>query len=565
MLALNLVSILVAAALTASVLGAGGWSPVDLGLMACCLLTLPWTVLGFWNAVIGFWLMRRGTAGLAAAVPFHAAGDGDAPIRLTTAIVMTLRNEDPVRALSRLERVKASLDATGPGSAFAFHVLSDTDDPAIAVAEERAVAAWRDRMAPADQHRVGYRRRPENTGFKAGNLQEFCARAVDDLMLPLDADSLMDGACILRLVRIMQAHPAIGILQSLVVGSPSGSPFARIFQFGMCQGMRPYTMGSAWWTGDCGPFWGHNAVVRIRPFAAHCRMPILGDGPLDGPILSHDQIEAVLMRRAGYEVRVLPVEGGSFEDNPPTLIEHVTRELRWCFGNMQYLRLLGLPNLHPVSRFQLVAAIVMFLTAPALTLALLLLPLKLMELEEAFPAGLAAGLYLAWLVASVAPKLAGYVDLLTRRDQRAAYGGTGIVLAGAALEIAFSFLLLSVSTFRLTVFLVRRLGRGSGSWNPQERDAHGLSFGAAAGSLWDCVAFGIVVCAAIAWSSPVALAWSLPLTLGYLVCIPFAMATASPALGRAMLHRGVCAMKEENARSRDATSASRDGRQHFSP
>ena len=158
-------------------------------------------------------------------------------------------------------------------------------------------------------------------------------------MLPLDADSLMSGEAILRLVRIMQAHPKLGILQSLVVGAPSASAFARIFQFGMRHGMRAYTMGSAWWIGDCGPFWGHNALVRIAPFAEHCHLPILpGQPPLGGHVLSHDQVEATLMRRAGYEVRVLPDESGSWEENPPTMFEFSTRDLRWCQGNMQYLQ-----------------------------------------------------------------------------------------------------------------------------------------------------------------------------------------------------------------------------------
>ena len=131
-----------------------------------------------------------------------------------------------------------------------------------------------------------YRRREDNEGFKAGNLRDFCERWGGDfeLMLPLDADSLMDGATIVRIVRIMQALSRLGILQSLVVGLPSRSAFARLFQFGMRQGMRPYTMGSAWWAGDCGPFWGHNALVRIAPFREHCDLPMLpGSPPLGGP------------------------------------------------------------------------------------------------------------------------------------------------------------------------------------------------------------------------------------------------------------------------------------------
>ena len=91
--------------------------------------------------------------------------------------------------------------------------------------------------------------------------------------MPLDADSLMTGAAIVRLVRIMQANPQLGILQSLVVGMPSPSFFARTFQFGMRHGMRSFTSGSAWWHADCGPFWGHNAAVRIAPFTDYCRLP----------------------------------------------------------------------------------------------------------------------------------------------------------------------------------------------------------------------------------------------------------------------------------------------------
>ena len=164
-------------------------------------------------------------------------------------------------------------------------------------------------------------------------------------MVPLDADSLMTGAAIVRLVRIMQANPQLGILQSLVVGMPSPSFFARIFQFGMRHGMRSFTAGSAWWHADCGPFWG-----TTRPCASH-RSPITavlpelpGRPPFGGPIMSHDQIEAVLMRRAlAFEVRVLTEEGGSYEENPPALPDFASRDLRWCQGNLQYLKSVGLP------------------------------------------------------------------------------------------------------------------------------------------------------------------------------------------------------------------------------
>src|SRR4051794_32238152 len=175
----------------------------------------------------------------------------------------------------------------------------------------------------------------------------------------------MTAAAIMRMVRVIQADPKLGILQGLVVGLPSTSLFARIFQFGMRLGMRSYTIGSAWWQSDCGPYWGHNAIVRLEPFINHCRLPVLSeDGEEERHILSHDQIEAALMRAAGYHVRVVPREDLGWEENPPTLLEFMRRDLRWCQGNMQYWRFLLLPKLRPVSRYQLGLPSLRFIRSP---------------------------------------------------------------------------------------------------------------------------------------------------------------------------------------------------------
>ncbi|HJZ44417.1 MAG TPA: glucans biosynthesis glucosyltransferase MdoH, partial [Hyphomicrobiaceae bacterium] len=372
--ALNVVTYVALLWAAGHILGTGGWTGVDLVLFICFALGTPWTVLGFWNALIGLWLLHFRRDPMAEVAPFAAAGSDTSPLRIKTAIFMTLRNEDPGRAILRFKTVKASVDATGEGGTFSYFVLSDSNDAAIAAAEELAVETWR--ANDPDRARIVYRRRTENKAYKAGNVRDFCARwgGGFTLMLPLDADSLMSGPEIVRLTRMMQAHPKIGILQSLVVGMPSASAFARIFQFGMRHGMRSYTMGQAWWVGDCGPFWGHNALVRIKPFHEECDLPILpGSPPLGGHVLSHDQVEATLMRRAGYEVRVLPEERGSWEENPPTMLEFARRDVRWCQGNMQYVKLLDLPGLYPMSRFQLVWAILMFLGIPAWTLMIALL------------------------------------------------------------------------------------------------------------------------------------------------------------------------------------------------
>lgn len=539
-------SVLAAAAV--QILGAEGWTIIDVVLFACFLIATPWTVLGFWNAVIGLGLLHGRSDGMREVAPFANAADAKDPIRVKTAILMTLRNEDPARAFARFRAVKSSIEETGEEGHFAYFILSDTSSPEVAAAEEAAVAAWKGEAA--DPERIVYRRRTDNSGYKAGNLHDFCERwgRDYDLMLPLDADSLMSGNAILRLVRIMQAHPRLGILQSLVVGMPSRSAFARIFQFGMRHGMRAYTMGSAWWIGECGPFWGHNALVRIAPFARECRLPILSGGsPLGGHIMSHDQVEATLMRKAGYEVRVLPQECGSWEDNPPTLLEFSRRDLRWCQGNMQYVKLLGLPGLLPMSRFQLAWAILMFLGVPAMTLMIALTPLKFFDGEDlsTFPAGLAITLYLTFLFMYLSPKLAGLADILLTEGGVRRYGGIGRFLASAAIEIVFSFLIGAVTTFRITLFMIGLVFGKSVVWNGQARDTHGISWDTAVKGLWPSFLFGCLVCGVLAYVSPTVLLWSLPLTFGYLAAFPFAVATASPVLGEALTKHRLCAIPEE--------------------
>jgi membrane glycosyltransferase len=546
--ALNAITYALMLWVAALVLGAGGWTSVDVILFILFAAGTPWTVLGFWNALIGLWLLHFHANSLSQVAPYAAAGEEPTPLRLRTAVFMTVRNEDPGRAILRLKTIKESLDATGEGSAFSYFLLSDTSDPAVAAAEERAVTAWQ--ASEPDRHRIVYRRRSDNRGYKAGNVREFCARWGSDytLMLPLDADSVMSGDQIVRLVRMMQAHPKIGILQSLVVGMPSQSAFARIFQFGMRHGMRSYTMGQAWWVGECGPFWGHNALVRIKPFYEECDLPMLpGKPPLGGHVLSHDQVEATLMRRAGYEVRVLPVERGSWEENPPTMLEFARRDVRWCQGNMQYLKLLNLPGLYPMSRFQLVWAILMFIGIPAWTLMIALLPLAAWEARSVpdFPNSLASGLYVTFLLMYLMPKFCGILDVVLRKGGVASYGGWLRFLPGAALELAFSFLQGAVSTIRTTIFMVGLMFGKSVAWGGQSRDAAGLSWAAAARNLWPQMLFGASVCGALALIAPAVLWWSLPLTAGYLLAVPFAVLTADPSVGRLLEKLGVCGIPED--------------------
>jgi len=538
-------------ALAARALSAGGFGFADGLLLLLFGLTMPWSVIGFWNATIGFFIMRFARDPVATVNPAVARVRGDEPITASTAIAIFVRNEPPDRVIRNLDAMLRELDAAGAASRFHLYILSDTSQPDVAVLEDRGFAAltaeWQGRIG------VTYRRRAVNTGFKAGNFWDFCQRwgGQHEFAVTLDTDSFMTSAAILRLVRIMQADPKLGILQGLVVGLPSTSTFARIFQFGMRLGMRSWTIGSAWWQADCGPYWGHNAVIRLAPFMAHCDIPMLPEGGvLGGHVLSHDQIEAALMRRAGYDVRVLPEEDLGWEENPPTLIEFIRRDQRWCQGTLQYGFFLFKPGLKFVSRFQLAFAMLMFLGSPAWigllvvgTLAVALSPSP----GEFIDAEMGYWLLFIILVMWFAPKIATVIDVLTRAELRRAFGGTARFLASVVTETVFFILLSPIMWLCHTLFLAGLpFGRVIG-WIGQVRDDHTVPWSVAFRQLWPHTLLGVVCLAILALTHPAALPYAFLIAGGPALAIPLAVITAIPAVGTALARIGIGRLPEETA------------------
>jgi membrane glycosyltransferase len=526
-------------------LSAGGFGVTDFILVALFAVTLPWSVIGFWNATIGLFIMRAANPA-AVVTPVSARVRGDEPITAKTAILWCVRNEDTGRVIRNIEPMMEGIAASGAAGKFRFFILSDTNYPEIAATEEPCFAAlakkWEGRVE------LTYRRRTDNTGFKAGNVFDFCTRwgADYEFAVTLDADSFQTADSILRMVRIMQVDPKLGILQSLVVGLPSTSAFARIFQFGMRLGMRSYTLGSAWWQGDCGPYWGHNAILRLAPFMAHCHIPPRPDGT---HILSHDQIEAVLMRRAGYDVRVLPEEGASWEENPPTLLEFIRRDLRWAQGNMQYWPYLVMPGLKPVSRYQIAFAMLMFLGSPA-WIGLLVLGSLAVATQAAAnfirpDAGMA--LFVITLIMWFAPKIATVLDVVSRPKLRRAFGGAGRFIASTITETTFFLMLSPIMWVGHTMFLAGLLlGRRLG-WGGQARDDHSVPWSDAAKQLWPHTLLGWFCILALAYTVPAAIPYALFIAAGPALSIPLAVITSWPSVGRALLRAGIGALPEENA------------------
>jgi len=536
--------------LAALALAPGGFGIFDLAALVLFAGTLPWMVAGFCNSVIASIVMRLAADPAVAVMPPSTRIRGDEPIRASTAILLCVRNELTGRIIRNLGPILAGIDASGFGERFHLYVLSDTSDAGLVAQEEADFSGlaerWRSRIA------ITYRRRTVNTGYKAGNIREFCDRwgGRHELAVTLDADSFMPTEAILRLVRIMQADPRLGILQGLVVGLPSTSLFARIFQFGMRLGMRSYTIGSAWWQSDCGPYWGHNAVLRLDPFIKYCNLPVLKDGDEERHILSHDQIEAALMRSAGYHVRVLAREDLGWEENPPTLLEFMRRDLRWCQGNMQYWRFLSLPDLRPVSRYQLMLAIMMFIGSPAWIGLLVLSTIALVSFDSPtrFIRADVGNLLFVWvLLMWFSPKIAGAVDLLLRPDMRRAFGGGGRIIVNFAIETAYSVLLCPILWISHTIFLIGLLFDREIGWIGQVRDDHSVSFKTALASLWPQTLIGWIAIGLVSATQPAALPYVLFLAAGPALAVPFAMLTAWPSLGWLALRAGVGRLPEETA------------------
>lgn len=517
------------------------------------LLTMPYLVISFWNAAIGLWLRHRRPAVMHTMPGVAELRDPVPPSTLTgdTVLIMTLRNEAPGPVFDRLARMRASLAATGQLPRFTFAILSDSDQADVIDAEEQAFAAFSaHRMT--DEPRPIYRRRTHNYGYKAGNIREF----VDghdqafDYCIPLDADSLMSGEVMVRMVATMQTRPEIGILQSLVVGMPTMSGFARVFQFGMRHAMRALSTGAAWWTADCGSYWGHNAVIRMAPFRKHCRLPELsGPPPLGGAVLSHDQLEAGLMRRAGYEVRVIPVESESYEINPPTLLDFIRREHRWCQGNMQYLRLLATPGLKPVSRMQLFIAIGMYVAQATWIgmLAVACIGSVFGDFKTDIPR-LGLVLFFGVFFLSVAPKVFGAADVWLSAGGPARYGGLLVFSASVGMELVSSMLMAPIVAFSVALFLIGLVLGKSMNWSAPNRDSQGIAWHDAFRTLIPQTLAGIALAATLWWvGGGTAVIWGLPVIAGLALAVPYTVLGSRPAAGSRLARLGLFGTPEEQS------------------
>jgi membrane glycosyltransferase len=466
-----------------------------------------------------------------------------------TALVMPIYNEDPTRTTAALQAMAEALHHIDAHRGFEIVMLSDSTNADAWIRETLSVAKLR--AAVGEFMPVWYRRRWQNIARKSGNIEDFVVRwgGRYEHMIVLDADSLIDASTLNQLAQAMRADSKLGILQTAPRLIGARTFFARLQQFAACVYGPVIARGLSAWSGDSGNYWGHNAIIRVAAFAEYCGLPKLkGRKPFGGFVLSHDFVEAALMRRGGWKVRMATDCGGSWEESPPTLIDIAVRDRRWAQGNLQHMKVIGGAGLRFVSRLHLGIGIMSYLSSPlwlvmigiGFALALqsrLIRPeyfshdFQLFPTWPRFDVALMMALFWFSLIVLLVPKLIGFMRaMLSRRIRRGAGGIIGIT-ASVLLEVILSALYAPI----LMVIQCRHvfevfMGRDSG-WKPQRRDSAGTTWGDAWHYHRRHMILSCVTAAIVYFLSPPLLAWVSPALLGLFLAVPLSRLSGSEGLG----------------------------------
>ena len=513
---------------------------------------MEWTTLGLstlLSAWVGFGFVSAG-AGFVATLPRRASVAASlAPITSRTAVLLPTYNEDPGLILAAVQAIGEDLRRLGLAALYDVFILSDTRDVQVARAE--ASGFLRLRLRLKDGPAIYYRRREANTDRKAGNIGDWVEThgGAYDFMLVLDADSLMSGETIAELTRAMQREPGLGLAQTVPTIINAETPFARLQQFASRLYGPMYATGQAWWSGAEGNYWGHNAMIRVRAFAESAGLPHLsGPKPFGGHIMSHDFIEAALLRRRGWAVRTLPDVGGSYEETPPTLLDTALRDRRWCQGNLQHARLLGAAGLHWCSRLHLVCGILAYL-APALWLALvvcgaIIWPSQHVTVHSA-EFGEVLALFFFTLALLIIPKTLALLQAMGSRTTRSSFGGGFQLAVGFLVESVASILMTPVMMVMQSVAVAEVLaGRDSG-WSAQRREGSELTGRDAWRAHRGHVVLGVGGAIGAFLVGKYFLIWASPIFLSLTLSALLSLHTSRPKLGSFLRRRGLFEIPED--------------------
>ncbi len=532
----------------------GGVTFLQWVLVALFVANFIWIALAFTGAIAGFVsLLIRRPPGLV--IP--------ATLTARTAVVMPIYNEAPSRVFAAMQTMAEKVSSTGLGTHFDFFFLSDTTDPDAWVGEEKAYFALRGKFPP--EIALYYRHRLKNTARKAGNIADFVEHwgGAYEHMLVLDADSLVEGETIVGLAAAMEADPDSGIIQTLPLIINRNTLFARLQQFAARVYGPVIAEGLRLWMGRDGNYWGHNAIIRTKAFADHCHMPELrGKPPFGGHIMSHDFVEAALIRRAGWSVTMIPGLVGSYEESPPSLIDLSARDRRWCQGNLQHTRVLFAKGFRPATRHHFLTGIVSYLASPfwlmQLTVGILLViqayairpeyftsEFSLFPAWPRFDAERALNLFVVTMGILLAPKLFGIILALIRGDERKLYGGPILIVFSAIVEIIMSALIAPVMMLIQSGAVFQILFGGDTGWKPQRRDDGSVPLRDIVRKHRSHVALGIIAGIITYVISPPLFAWMSPTILGLVMAIAISWGTGLSSVGLALRRIGLLWTPEE--------------------
>jgi len=538
------------------------WQKAHFPLLAVFVLLNGLLTLGSFHAIFGAFDILMGRR---RSVRISGLAEGKtAPLEKRHAVVMPVYNEDSTKTCARIEAIYRSIEATGHLESFDFFILSDTRDLDLWVQEETSWTNLCRRLGGFG--RIYYRRRKTNENRKAGNIGDFVRTwgGGYEAMLVLDADSLMDGADIVKMARVMEAYPRLGILQTppkLIRGS---SVFTRLQQFAMRLYGPLFIRGLNYWQLAGGSYWGHNALIRLKPFSEFCELPALpGREPFGGRILSHDFVEAALMVAEGWEVWLAWDIEGTYEEAPPTLVDHLIRDRRWMQGNLQHMWLIFARKLPFPTRMHLFMGIMAYLGSPLWFVFLLLstwiafdrfssglsqLPSPATYVERWFDInGTQQTIILSLAIFALLflPKILAVTFGIFSPTTRRSFGGILPILIGAMLETIVSMLLAPCIMAAHTLMVLSIiLGRAVG-WGNQNRETDGTSWGDALrfhafptilGILWTAIALHI---------SHVFAAWMAPILLGLILSAPVSVWTSRSRYGKALARHKILATPEE--------------------
>ena len=539
-----------------------GTKPLELAILVLFAVLFAWISAGFWTALAGFMLLASGRDRYAISRRQIGTSPLDIAEDARTAVVMPICNEDVRRVFAGLRATYESLARTGALSRFDFYVLSDTGNTDTRVAE---LDAWFALCRAVDGFgRVFYRWRQHRIKRKSGNIADFCRRwgRKYRYMIVLDADSVMSGDCLTALVRIAEANPESGIIQTAPRAAGRDTLYARVQQFATGVYGPLFTAGLHFWQFGESHYWGHNAIIRVAPFMEHCaigRLP--GRGALSGEILSHDFVEAALMRRAGWGVWIAYDLTGSYEEMPPNLIDELSRDRRWCQGNLMNFRLFWMRGLHPAHRAVFMTGVLAYLSA-ALWFSFLILstvllaihtlreptyfeqPYQLFPLWPEWRPEWAVALFSATALLLFLPKILAALRIAW--TDPVPHGGRIHLMVSLCGEMVFSALLAPIRMLFHTQFVVMAIAGHAVRWKSPPRDDAETSWRYAFRRHGLHTLVGILWAAFVWWLNPSYLWWLAPVVGALILSIPLSVFSSRVGLGRKLRRRKYFLLPEES-------------------